>query len=211
MTITTPYPPLEDLTESLIREQLRPWDQPFANTDEANNHLNIGYEEVSAHLRPEIVEGLGELIVVSKVQPIFIAPVPKGANGWGEELVEKLPDRIAKPALLTFEKVDKRKFANLPEADKEIAKLKAKHNRPTGVVIDDATTDGGTSEAMADFLTEQGLAVDLVLSIFYRGDIRLLSSNYRRAVLVTRHLPLMLDWKKYLGDGTIRALPDKAN
>jgi hypothetical protein len=75
-------------------------------------------------------------------------------------------------------------------------------------VIDDATTDGGTTEAYADFLAEQDLDVDFALSIFFRGAniAKLENSKYRRAVLLARHIPNFIDWQYFNQTGELKPL-----
>lgn len=170
----------------------------FANGTYANNKLNAGYEEVSESLSARVMTPLTRLILQSSAGLDFICPVPTGANGWAAHFARNLthPSRQEVP-VLEFNKIpgEKRRFL---ASSKGLAQIRTLHRAPRiirGIVIDDASSDGGTSEALADKLEQQyKLKVDLVVSVFYRGVVGELVSKYNRAILLNRHIPNIIDW-----------------
>ncbi len=201
-----PSPPYVPLEKELLSTQLRPGDRVFANGETANNHLDMGYEEVPRLTRSVIPSALVNVVMKANIEPTFVAAVPSGANGWGKRLAANLNvGREERMPLLKFSKLDRRVFEPTTATRKRIRKLRGR-TVGQGIVIDDASSDGGTSEALADLLTEQGLDVGLVLSVFFRGDIKALRSKYQRGALIARHLPLMMDWDVYRQTGSIQEL-----
>lgn len=201
-----PAQSLERIEDQLIDNQLRPEHKVFANGLEANNHLDMGYDEVPDIYRSSLAHHTAALIVSTNVRVSFVAPVPTGANGWGHEVAHDIAliDDVEEPVVLEFEKSDRRVFVNFPETIEKIAELKKQYGDDvTGVVIDDATSDGGTSEALADYLIEQEIYPELIASIFFRGDLDLLQSKYNRIFTIARNIPMNLDWKKYNAEGEI--------
>lgn len=194
-----------ELERLVLNAQLSEGDFMFANGQHTNNHLDMGYDEVSPDVREIIVPRLGQLVVVSDSCPMFIAPVPNGADGWAEDLAVDLGKASVAPKILYAHKLGRRKFENTPIINRQIARWRDDGVDPRGMVIDDVSSDGGTGEAMADFLTEQGLEIDLVVSILYRGDIANLSSRYRRAILIARQIPYFMDWAIFRSSGEIRS------
>lgn len=194
MRVIIPSPPLRDLETEVIQSQLRFGDQIFANGEVANNHLDLGFDEVPEDLHPKIALQLGEFVSSSVISPDFIAPVPRGAVGWGRDLVTHFEN---KPELIVFDKIARRIFRSTDESREQTRSLMGGSKQPTGIVIDDATSDGGTSEALAERLEDMGMQVSLVASIFLRGDINTFRSQYDRAFLIARHIPYSLDWTAF--------------
>jgi|SRR5690606_414859 len=196
----------DKLAQNLLANQLTERYAVFANGASSNNHLGMGFDEVDSRYHPLIASGLSRLVTEFCPKPHYIASVPTGADGWGELVTKRLSGYFGGPMHLKFKKVQRREFANTPETPSLFKQLFAENKPPVGVVLDDATTDGGTSEAMANFLSGQGLEVGLVLSIFYRGDLRALKSRYRRGYLIAREIPTRLDWEAFREIGEIKEL-----
>lgn len=184
---------VRDLTDMILSRCLHKGDVVFASGARANNHLDLGYEEVPSELRNPVADLAASIIIDNQIEHDFIATVPTGADGWGDAVALRLGD--SRVVRLKSQKIDRRKFANTPESERLLESLKAQHQQPIGVVIDDATSDGGTSEAYADFLTEQGMTVNLVMSMFYRGNLAKLQSKYPRATVLAEEIPHQIDWK----------------
>lgn len=183
---------VRDLTDMVLSRCLHEGDVVFANGERANNHLDIGYSEVPSELRNPIADLAASMIIDNQIRSDFIATVPTGADGWGDAVAMRLGGSRA--VRLKSQKITRREFANTSESERLIESLKAHHQQPTGIVIDDATSDGGTSEAYADFLVEQGMAISLVMSIFYRGKLAELQNKYPRATVLAKEIPVILDW-----------------
>lgn len=180
------------LIDQLLAAQLRPGDRVFASGEAANNHLDLGYEETTPELRPTIVHDLAELIVDTVGVPAFIAPVPTGAVGWGKQVSGLLTPT---PELIVLDKVAPREFKPTSELRSQIRKLRNRR----GVVIDDATSDGGTSAAYAECIEKLGLEVSLVVSIFFRGQ-EYAKNRFQRLHLFARPIPYQLNWQKFLDE-----------
>jgi orotate phosphoribosyltransferase len=203
-----PTLPLEGLEDSLLSSQLKEGEKIFANGTPANNHLDMGYEEVPERLRPFIVRGLDLLLEDAGVsRPDFIATVPSGADGWGIAMKQRMERGLEySPAWLNFHKAERRVFENTAETSALIEILNLSRGVPKGVVLDDASSDGGTAEALADHLTEQGLSISLIEVIVFRGLASQLQSKYLRAALLYRPIPYRMDWKRYRATGHITGL-----
>lgn len=202
------------LTENFVNSTLVASNHEiFANGLSANNKILGSYDEINnIELRDRVTQRAAELIVASGCEFDFIAPVPTGAVGWAYSIIRSL--KITNVPVLLFEKEkgEKRKFQTTSFSDLQIEWLKERYEKPRGIVIDDVTSDGGTNEAMADFLTDKGLGISLVFSLLYRGELsRLLESDrkYKRAYLMAKHIPYSIDWKERKDSGLIVPLRTK--
>jgi len=196
------------LTDNFVNSTLVESDhETFANGLSANNKINGSYDEINnIELRDRVTQRAAELIAASSCELDFIAPVPTGAVGWAYSIIRSLKLKTVPVLLLDKEKGVKRKFQTTPFSDLQIEWLKGRYKNARGIVIDDVTSDGGTNEAMADFLTDNGLGVSLVFSLLYRGELsRLLESDrkYKRAYLIAKHIPYSIDWGERKGSGLI--------
>ena len=196
------------LTDNFVNSTLVESDhEMFASGLSANNKVLGSFEEMSnIELRDRVAERAAELIVASGCEFDFIAPVPTGAVGWAYSIIRSLKLSTVPVLLVEKDKGEKRNFQTTPFSDLQIEWLEDRYEKPRGIVIDDVTSDGGTNEAMADFLVENGLGVSLVLSLLYRGKIsRLRESDrkYKRAYLMARHIPFAIDWKERKNSGLI--------
>jgi orotate phosphoribosyltransferase len=182
----------EYFIDDVLRLQLHEGVVTFANNSIANNHLDLGYDEVAEQLRPELLRALGNTLINNELEQASIVPVPTGAEGWAYNLglknenVDIIP--LRKLAKRTFELRDKRSV--LEKAASGV------------VVLDDATTDGGTSEAAADYMSQEGFKIAAVISLFIRGK-QLAASKYPRLWLAHKYVPTNLDWKKFREEGKI--------
>lgn len=203
-----------ELQTDIERSCIAPPTKPFANGSDANNHLNLGYDEVSPVLRRPIQQGLKMMLDnaevklgragdgVHEVNADFLVPVPEGANGWVRAVSGLYtPER----QMLQFQKVERRTFKPVGNTVEVIAEqMENSLDTPTVAVFDDATTDGGTTEAMCDYLEEEfGLDVLVAISIYYRGVLAELRSKYNRAFVVANHIPLTIDMDHHKKTGEI--------
>jgi orotate phosphoribosyltransferase len=197
--VITPSIPNTELTDRFIDSTLVPNNKPFAGgASEVNNHVDGGYEEVKdLGLREAVVKQAAGFILSSGVEFDCIAPVPNGATGWAYAIVRELQD----PELLVLEsaKIRNRLFQATKFGELQYQSLINRYSRPKALVLDDVTSDGGTNEAMADYLTDLGLEVSLVMSLLFRGDIGRLQQadrKYKRSILMQREIPHLIDWAK---------------
>lgn len=181
-------------------------DEPkvFASGVVANNHVDGGFEEVSEPLRFEIATHLEHFLGPLAVGAHFIAPVPSGANGWAYAWQEYSTESGL--AVVEVAKVERRRFEATQETNDALALLQAEHGDLGCVVLDDVTSDGGTSEALADFYEERGIKVRLVASLLFRGIAPTIASKYSRATLMKQYVPTQLDWNTYRRSGEISEL-----
>ena len=185
-----------NITNQIIASQLHEGAVTFANGQQANNHLDLGYDETAPQLRPLVVDALSRLLFVKNIDVDFIIPVPSGAEGWADAYVSRLPTA---PDVIRLRKLQKRQFELFSNLDS--SNYAGKH----GIVVDDATSDGGTSEAAANYMTEQGFTIEAVVSLFVRSK-QLAPSNYRRLWLAHRTIPTQLDWNIFRQTGTLKKL-----
>jgi len=185
-----------DITRQLIASQLHEGAVTFANGQQANNHLDLGYDETAPQLRPHIVDAFSRLLFVKNLEVDFIVPVPSGAEGWIDDYVTR---QVTSPEIIRLHKLQKRHFKLLDDLDVN------DYTNKQGIVVDDATSDGGTSEAAADYMTEQGFTIGAVVSLFVRGQ-QLAPSKYPRLWLAHRHIPTKLDWNMYRQTGKLKQL-----
>ncbi len=184
----------DSLEKELISSNLRAGECVFASGIRADNHLDLGFKEVSYAHRLQIVSQMGSLISrEANFRPDFIAPVPTGAIGWANGLADFFALQGERPPVLEFEKVDRRVFGTPKHTREAIERLKDVKANPVGLVNDDATWDGGTSEVFAGHVSAEGLTVGLIASIYFRGHSELLRSDYPRAAVFARHIPAKLD------------------
>lgn len=187
----------EELIDQVVARQLREGAVVFASGDVANNHLDLGYSETHPSLRTTIVEALGDLLIAKNIHPTFMVPVPTGADGW----VKSYNVLLDIPSKLIFlNKLGKRQF-ELKEDNGGLHKIKG----ISGIVIDDATSDGGTSEAAADYITKHGFHIEAVISLFFRGNLPI-TSKYQRHWLAHRPIPAKLNWQIFRQQGKIEQL-----
>lgn len=185
----TPDQSLIELEAEVIENCLVYDTRPFAGTDaEVNNHLNFGYDETPETLRSKVVYEAGKLIMATGLNFKFIIAVPTGANDWATEIGQQIDPE---PTQLWFTKTHRREFKPTASTLKALEDL----DEPTALIVDDATSDGGTTEAMANQAQDLGLRPLLLLSLFFRGTLPI-DSKYERAVVMARHIPLMIDWEK---------------
>lgn len=185
-----------DITNQIIVSQLHEGAVTFANGQQANNHLDLGYDETAPQLRSHIIDAFSRLLFVKNIDVDFIIPVPSGAEGWVEAYVSRLPTA---PDVIRLRKIQKRQFELCSDLDS--SDYTGKH----GIVVDDATSDGGTSEAAADYATKQGFTITAVVSFIVRGQ-QLAPSKYSRLWLAHQPIPAMLDWNIFRQQGTIQQL-----
>lgn len=210
--IIVPEPPLTELTNAFIDATLKYDTRPFANGQrDVNNHSDGAYGEIHDEaLRDIVAEHSRDLLLGAEVgdgaaecELDFIAPVPAGAVGWAYAIARQM--NRPRMHVLNLDKRARREFALNEFSELQLENLIAVHERPAGVVLDDVSSDGGTGEAMAEFLESQGLEVTLILSLLFRGDITQLKSKYNRAFVMQQHIPYKIDWAKRRGSGLIVA------
>ena len=198
--IFTPSQPLDRLTDMFVRHTIAPSTASFASGESSvNNHHNGGYEEVrSLELRPAIAAQAGRLITRCVADDFnCIVPVPTGAVGWAYAIARNLGNSNTYVLHTKKSHQNKREFSLTSLGEYQVDLLRNRFETPKAVVIDDVSSDGGTNEAMANYLTSIGFEVTLVMSIFYRGIFeRLLEEDrkFRRAVLMHRQIPYQIDW-----------------
>ena len=202
------------LTETFIDATLTPVaDETFASGVTANNKINASYDEVRDHtLRNAVVFEASREVMRLSSDIDFVAPVPTGAIGWAYAIVRQTGRSDLLVLNLAKQENEKRKFETTVFSELQIASLIDKASqedrRPRGIVVDDVTSDGGTNEAMADFLVDQGFEITLVMSLLYRGEInrlKMADRKYPRAYLMAKHVPLSLDWVKRNESGLLTA------
>lgn len=176
----------------------------FASGTPANNHIDGGHEEVPGDIAATVVEELVRFSAPMFKHVRFVAPVPNGANGWAEAVKEERRDSGL--IVMKAAKVDRRKFVETEETEKALDRLFEQSDRPKGIVLDDVTMDGGTGEAMADFYSERGLEITLVMSLLYRGRDDRIQSAYKRTALMRRFLPYLINWSLYKATGRVQEL-----
>lgn len=186
-----------NLSREVINAQLKEGDVLFAGGTLANNHLDLGYEEVAPRLRAKIAARYGNLEAQLGFVPDFRAYVPSGGDGWDAEINPEASSLHRPP--LFFKKLGRRVFEALPETEDKIAELKNKLFCPTGLVIDDASHDGGTAEALADHIVDEyDIEVRFITALFFRGEPKQLEkSKYGRAAIMAREIPPQLDWESF--------------
>lgn len=182
--------------DKILARQLTEREVVFANGQQANNHLDLGYEETDVSLRPPLVFALGILLHAAGLEQDTIVPVPTGAEGWVHHYNLGLADP---QPVVRLRKVQRRSFELL-----DVRTALENERRPI-VVVDDTTSDGGTSEAAADFMAERGFAVSAVISLFVRGE-QLAPSKYPRLWVAHKPIPAKLDWKIFRQQGKIEQL-----
>ena len=204
--INLPQLPLDDLTDNFIRTCIYEDSRPFASGAVPNNHVNGGFEEVSQELALATTEELLRFLRLPLADADFIAPVPNGANGWAFALQEERKESGL--IVLTTEKQsgERRVFQETDETKRQLEQLLEKTDNPRGIVLDDVTSDGGTNEALAEFLEDRGLEITLVMSILYRGAANRIASRFKRAALLRKYIPLLIDWELYEQTGEVAAL-----
>ena len=185
-----------DITNQIIASQLHEGTVTFANGQHANNHLDLGYDETSPLLRPYIVDAFSRLLFVKNIDIDFIVPVPSGAEGWIDAYSNR---QVTSPEIIRLRKLQKRQFELFSDLNANDYRGKQ------GIVVDDVTSDGGTSEAAADHMTDKGFNILAVVSLFVRGR-QLLPSKYQRLWLAHRPIPQKLDWQKFRQQGKIEQL-----
>lgn len=195
----------DNFVKTVVAMQLREGDVTFANGTQANNHLDLGYTETHASLRTPIITALGSMIAGANFKPDYLVPVPTGAVGWVEAYADSQPD---KSPILYLDKVQGQKREFMLNARNTVASELINSNAH-GFVIDDATSDGGTSEAAADFLTTKGFKINGILSLFTRGNSPVLPSKYPRYTLMYKHIPANLNWNIFKQQGKIEQLTTK--
>ena len=190
----------EEVEEYILRHQLSEGDYTFANLSSANNHLDIGYTEVSSNLVRESIVGMSSKIILGNITDLdYLAAVPNGATKWGIDIARVLSKELKKSVnSIVTSKISKRKFVINGEYEKG----------KKVVVIDDATSDGGTSEALAQELEVKGFEIGLIFSIFFRGKAYA-NAKYERVSLIKKEIPRQLDWKYFRETGKIRQLPPR--
>ncbi len=210
MKVFRPSFKLDRFTDDVLASQLKLQEnRVFANGTVANNHLDMAYDELASGLHLPLVRAGKDVIRIARVVPLVFVPVPNGANGYGDRFANATysETQIELPQALKFIKKDRRVFEAKSETDQIISDLKAENEKIPCVVIDDASSDGGTGEALADHLVDDyDFDVVLCLSMFYRGNLDTLESKYDRGVVLAREIPLDLDWSAFREDGTVRAL-----
>lgn len=168
----------------------------FANGQEANNHLDLGYDETAPPLRPYIVDAFSRLLFVKNIDVDFIVPVPSGAQGWIDAYANR---QVTSPEVIRLRKLQKRQFELFSDLNAN------DYTGKQGIVVDDATSDGGTGEAAADYMTLNGFNIIAVISLFVRG-IQLAPSKYPRFWLAHRPIPQKLNWQIFRQQGKIEQL-----
>lgn len=186
----------EAVVDQIIASQLHEGDVTFANGQLANNHLNLGYSETPPQLRTPIVDAFSRLLFAKNLRVDSIVPVPSGAVGWAEDYTTR---QVNSQEIIRLQKLQKRQFVLANELERSLLAGKR------GIVLDDATSDGGTGEAVADYMTEQGFCVTAVVSLFVRGQ-QLDPSKYPRLWLAHRTIPTQLDWNVYRQTGKLQQL-----
>ena len=189
---------LEPLTASVLAMQLKPGSAIFANGTPANNHLDMGYDEVLPHFRAPIIERARSVILADFGAPDFIAPVPTGAVGWAHNLAKTFE---RKPKVIELQKTAKREFRPTLQALSQTIQMY--HGQ--GIVLDDATSDGGTSEAYAEVIEELNVEVVGIVSLFFRGR-EYIESRFPRAHILRCPIPYQIDWPKFTDNGKIEEL-----
>lgn len=188
-----------NLTAEILRTQMHPHHEALANEQLSNNHINLAFEEVEPKFRDPLVQGLGGLVLEKRLPLAFIAPVPNGATGWAEALIKKY--NLASEVII-LSKLEKRSFEVTARSKRQAEWMVGQ----AGIVLDDVTTDGGTSEVYANLLrAELGLDVAAIVSLFYRG-VKAPKSRYQRHAVIQKSVPLNLDWEAFRRNGTLQSL-----
>jgi orotate phosphoribosyltransferase len=201
----------EEFTKSLVREQLVEGQVTYASGIPGNNHLKLALNELSPTNQVILPPALSAFILHEVGKVTFVSPVPSGAIGYGVEVLKDMTkkDPANPPKIITLDKKGKRNFEINDSAAEAIEKLKTATNKvglkPYGIVIDDATSDGGTSEAYADVLTKNGLWVEGIFSVLTRTK-QSIDSSYKRFSLLSMYIPPQLDWSEYKSTGIITPL-----
>lgn len=181
--------------DEILANQLVSGERIFASGETANNHLDFDYEQIAPLYRPAVAQRLCELISRLDFNPGFIAPVPSGGMGWAEVAAKNLSHR---PELIALTKLDKRIFDASDEALEQARALQGVR----GIVIDDVTNDGGTSEVYAECIEAMGLKVAAVISILLRGK-GYKESRFTRLPVYHKYIPLQLNWQIFQDTGKI--------
>ncbi|NBU33604.1 hypothetical protein EB118_06270 [bacterium] len=182
--------------DQIITSQLHEKDVEFDSRRQANNHLDLGYQETESQLRAPILNAFSKLLFSKNIEVDFIIPMPGSAVGWIEAF-NKL--RVYSPEIISLRKVTRRKFELIDDIDE------SKYANKQGIVFDDTTIDGGSGEAAADYLTDSKFAITAIVSLFVRGE-QLAKSSYPRFCIAHRLIPSNLDWKKFRQQGKIEQL-----
>ena len=185
-------------SQDFLRAHLHPFEGRFANEEPANNHLNIAYAETQESYREEIALSAARMLIQYDIRPQFIAAVPTGATGWGRAIGNALSvlDHDISPRYIDLSKKAKREFDLPSDYDERAHILELAKANATGIVVDDASSDGGTSEAFADFCTAKGFDVAGILVIVYRGETEP-ESAYNRYAVMQHHIPRFINWNDW--------------
>ncbi len=185
-------------SHDFLRAHLHPYEGRFANGELANNHLNIAYAETQESYREEMAVSAARMLIQYDIRPQFIAAVPTGATGWGRAIGNALSvlGHDLPPHFIDLRKKAKREFDLPCDYDERAHILELAKANATGIVVDDASSDGGTSEAFADFCTANGFDVAGILVIVYRGE-KQPSSKYKRLAVMQHHIPRFINWNDW--------------
>ena len=152
--VVSKYGPSEaEFLDPLLALQLSPGQFVFAGGSEANNKLEFGYDEVPNTHRGTIAVKASNIVLTEVGDVDIFGGVPTGAIGWGSAISGCYNHR-SKYTATTIEtiKTGRRKFQATDDALKLIEVTKAKFGNVRVVAVDDATTDGGTTEAYSEYL-----------------------------------------------------------